>query len=174
MVRGVPECEFVVFFDADGQVGTLELRRLGDSVLNASHLHDVPFGEVIAKARECLAPFHDALAKERVLVNGRAPDFALWAEALRQRPGRRGHSESHTLDLARVARAYADLVAADDPAPLRTLAEHLSLSYQRVRNLVHEARTKEGLLTATKAGRASGRLTAKAERILEGDDSGLR
>lgn len=174
MVRDVPECEFRVLFDADGHVGCIEIRRIGESFASPARLHDVPFGEVIAKAREFLAPFHEQLAAQHTMVDGRSPDFAAWSASLRERPGRRGHDESHLRDLARVARAYEQLVVTEkDRAPLQTLADRLNLSYQRVRNIVHEARS-EKLLTATKAGRAGGHLTAKANRILEGDKDGTR
>jgi hypothetical protein len=133
--------------------------------LNARLIHDLPFGEIVAAARADLAAW--ASDVDRV-----APDMAArrqhFAAVLRERPGRRGRTD---LEYARLAAEYAELIFDGDTMPVVTLAEELHVAESTVRNQLSEAR-RRGLLTATKPGRAGGRLTAKAQRLLKEPDHG--
>jgi hypothetical protein len=166
-----------VAFDAAGAVVRFEVvaERAGSSgvqlasdahrpagvPLSARLLHDLPAGQIIAAARSYLAEAASSAPP------GDSPDLAAarqhFAAALRERPGRRGRTD---LEYAKVAREYADLVAAGDEGPVLTLAKRLIAAESTIRNQLTEAR-KRGLLTSTRPGRAGGRLTARATRILK-------
>ncbi len=70
-------------------------------------------------------------------------------------------------DLARVAEAYVEAVAADPRRSNVVLADRLGLTTRTATRLVHKAREK-GLLTkpASPRGKAGGQLTNEARRIL--------
>lgn len=70
---------------------------------------------------------------------------------------------------AEVARLYAALVAAGATRPIPTMVEMMGLAPATVSGAVRDAR-QMGFLTKTRSGRAGGRLTAKAERLLHNDD----
>jgi hypothetical protein len=69
---------------------------------------------------------------------------------------------------AEAARLYAALVEGGATHPLPTLAGQLGLAQSSAATVIRDARSM-GLLTATSRGRAGGRLTAKARRILAKD-----
>jgi transposase len=66
---------------------------------------------------------------------------------------------------AEVAAAYAEAVAAGNNRPIDTIADALGRSRNTVKDVIREARAR-GLLTETTHGRAGGRLTAKAKKLL--------
>lgn len=68
---------------------------------------------------------------------------------------------------AEMAAAYAEAVAAGNNRPIDTIAEALGRSRNTVKDVIREARAR-GLLTETTHGRAGGRLTAKAKKLLKG------
>lgn len=138
--------------------------------LTARLVHDLPFGEMVAAARAMLAGWTAELDEHESAADMAARRQHFGA-VLRERPGRRGRTD---LEYAHLADAYARLVADGDRAPVRTLAVDLSVAESTVRNQVSEARAR-GLLTSSRPGRAGGRLTARARRLLtEGDDHGAR
>jgi transposase-like protein len=67
---------------------------------------------------------------------------------------------------AEMAAAYAEVVAAGNNRPVDTIAEALGRSRNTVKDVIREARAR-GLLSETTHGRAGGRLTAKAKRLLK-------
>jgi hypothetical protein len=72
---------------------------------------------------------------------------------------------------AEMAAAYAEAVSAGNNRPIDTIAEALGRSRNTVKDVIREARAR-GLLTETTHGRAGGRLTAKAKRLLRKRQSG--
>jgi hypothetical protein len=66
---------------------------------------------------------------------------------------------------AEMAAAYAQAVEAGNNRPIDTIADALDRSRNTVKDVIREARAR-GLLTETTHGRAGGRLTAKAKRLL--------
>jgi hypothetical protein len=86
-----------------------------------------------------------------------------------QEPKRRGRKGRTDLDYARLARRYVALL--DHAAPVKILSKQMKLNESTVRVLIYEAR-QHGLLTPGAPGRAGGKLTDKAQRILAaaGDD----
>jgi biotin operon repressor len=67
---------------------------------------------------------------------------------------------------AEMAAAYAEAVSAGNNRPVDTIAEALGRSRNTVKDVIREARAR-GLLTQTTHGRAGGRLTAKARKLLK-------
>ena len=86
---------------------------------------------------------------------------AEWAQTLATRPGRKGREER---DYAEVAARYVD--ALGSRTPIKELAEQLFLSDSQVRSVLNKARDR-GLLTAAPKGKAGGKLTDKALKILK-------
>jgi biotin operon repressor len=72
---------------------------------------------------------------------------------------------------AEMAAAYAEAVSAGNKRPVDTIAEALGRSRNTVKDVIREARAR-GLLTETTHGRAGGRLTAKAKKLLKQRDTG--
>ena len=70
---------------------------------------------------------------------------------------------------AEMAAAYAEAVAAGNNRPIDTIADALGRSRNTVKDVIREARAR-GLLTETTHGRAGGRLTAKAKKLLRRRD----
>lgn len=130
---------------------------------SARLLRRVPFGELVADAREMLIRRAQKMPDLPQLQ--RVHDLAA---ALAERPGRRGRQD---IEYARIAREY--VARLDEPAPVRALSEALFLSEQRTRNVLMEARQR-GLLTTPPKGRAGGKLTAKAKAILKEAEDGAR
>lgn len=81
---------------------------------------------------------------------------------LSRRPGRRGRSDLNYLP---IAVRYAELVAAGDPTPVKTMAAE-NEGRPGMTDLVRRCRER-GLLTKGNQGRAGGALTDKALRLLE-------
>lgn len=79
-----------------------------------------------------------------------------------RRPGRAGRPDSF---YAQVASTYVRAQEAGSSRPTKDAAEALGLKQSYVRDVLHDARER-GLLTKTLPGRAGGRLTAKARRLL--------
>jgi hypothetical protein len=67
---------------------------------------------------------------------------------------------------AEMAAAYAEAVSAGNNRPIDTIAQALGRSRNTVKDVIREARAR-GLLTETTHGRAGGRLTARAKRLLK-------
>lgn len=146
--------------------------------LNATFVHRVPVGAIIASARTwagmaARSRAHrdaqdsaggDEVRFAELLAEGQPAEIQQWAALVTARTGVRGKDDRV---FAEVANQYVLLVGAGERAPLKKLAEVLHVSRSRARNVVLEAR-KRGLLTETKPGRAGGDLTAKARRLLEG------
>ena len=81
---------------------------------------------------------------------------------------RRGPSGRPEIEWAYIAATYATNYR--QGGTIRTLAEQLEVNQSQARQLVVNARRK-GFLSATKQGRAGGRLTEKAKKILQDGDS---
>jgi hypothetical protein len=164
-----PEWEFLLCYGADGEVSTFEVRRLLGPPLSARLLHSIPFGVLNSVGRRELGQFQALLAQVEHTAEDRER-AAMWAKSFQARPGQRGRPD---LEYAQLADAYLALLnqAETTAKPTKALAEQLYLSESRVANLLSEARRRE-LLTKPPPGRAGGRLTATAERLLaqrEGD-----
>jgi hypothetical protein len=67
---------------------------------------------------------------------------------------------------AGMAAAYAEAASAGHNRPIDTIAQALGRSRNTVKDVIREARAR-GLLTETTHGRAGGRLTARAKRLLK-------
>jgi hypothetical protein len=82
------------------------------------------------------------------------------ADALKEprRPGRRGRDDAF---FAAFAAEYVARVAEGSSRPVAELAKRRHLSPERVRDVLHQARTRE-LLTRPASGKAGGHLTEKA------------
>ncbi len=92
-------------------------------------------------------------------------------EATRQRPGRRGRPISYYLQWAM---RYVELVDRGSTRVNRDLAERFDLPVATVTQIISTARNRHRLLTKTKQGQPGGRLTAKAERLVERLDEEMR
>jgi len=140
--------------------------------LTAALLHRMRTGEAIARARVIASATARARARRGehragpARGDGPAVDLAHFAALVNERTGTRGKGDEV---FARAAAEYVGFVEAGERAPLRALAGVIQVSESRARNIVHEARAR-GLLTKTKPGRRGGRLTAKARRLLDGED----
>lgn len=66
---------------------------------------------------------------------------------------------------AKIAKAYADRIAAGDRSPIRTLATRRRTSLAQVRAAVHQARIR-GFLSGGHQGKRGGILTAAARQLL--------
>jgi hypothetical protein len=82
-----------------------------------------------------------------------------------RRPGRVGRPD---IFYARLANRYLQLVETTS-SPTKSLAAEIHESQPTTRDLIHEARRRR-LLTKTERGRAGGRLTEKAKRLLSGEE----
>jgi hypothetical protein len=67
---------------------------------------------------------------------------------------------------AEMAAAYAEAVGAGNNRPIDTIADALGRSRNTVKDVIREARARR-LLTETTHGRAGGRLTVKAKKLLK-------
>jgi hypothetical protein len=67
---------------------------------------------------------------------------------------------------AEMAAAYAEAVSAGNNRPVDAIAKALGRSRNTVKDVIREARAR-GLLTETTHGRAGGRLTSKAKKLLK-------
>ena len=85
-------------------------------------------------------------------------------DALRPRRERGRRKSEHWF--AEVARFYAAIVATGSTRPIPLMAQMMGLAHATVSGAVRDAR-KRGYLTSTRGGRAGGRLTARAERLLD-------
>lgn len=95
-----------------------------------------------------------------------APDLT---ESLRRKPGPAGASD---LEYARLAARYVQLVDEGSTSPNEDLAEELGDGWDAalVRDWLHRARHRRGLLTPTRRGQAGGRLTDKARELLAAEE----
>jgi len=130
--------------------------------LTARTMRRFPIGEIQRTAERA---YVDALRKQSRLRWLSRPDddrLQRWVAVFDsvRRPGRRGRDDAA---YAAVAERYVSLLGAGRAIAL--LAEELSYSPSRVRDLVYEAR-RRGLLTATRRGAEGGELTAKALALL--------
>ena len=86
-----------------------------------------------------------------------------WSEAAAARPGRRGRPPEWYADFAR---EYDELVNRQGSRkPIDDLAARRQMDRTQVRNIIYKCRER-GLLTGSGQGSSSGKLTAKARKIL--------
>jgi hypothetical protein len=78
-----------------------------------------------------------------------------------RRPGSSGRPDRFYLDIA-----VRYLEAVSGRHPVEDVAAQLGMERRYIRDLLHEAR-RRGLLTKPPRGRAGGRLTGKAEKLLD-------
>jgi hypothetical protein len=110
-----------------------------------------------------LAAFDRAKNREEVRRHGRyLKTRAPLLDTEPRRPGRRGRNDEFYAD---IALRYWLLMADGNSTPTAALARQMSYSPQRIRDLVHEARSR-GLLTKSPPGRAGGELTPKTQELL--------
>lgn len=83
-----------------------------------------------------------------------------------ERPGRRGRPDRYYLLWAE---RYVKALEHDTKRPVAYLAERYGLKPTQVRDLIHKARER-GLLTKSRRGQASGRLTEEAKDLLRRKD----
>lgn len=92
------------------------------------------------------------------------PEIGIEAQAAEFRDNRRpGKARREDIFYVQVGVRYLQLLATGSPTKL--LASELHVSQSQARDLIHEARRRK-LLTKTERGRAGGRLTEKAQRLL--------
>lgn len=173
-----PGWTFTVGFGDIGDVTSFSIDAHGKDVrrrapLNYALVHAVPAGAIIERAR-IIASAH-ARMRAREASGGQrgftyptpdpvaAESLKHWSALVAERTGTRGKDDRV---YAHVAAQYVEILQTGVRAPLRELAERLGVGESRARNLVYEARQR-GLLTATKQGVKGGRLTAKANRLIE-------
>ncbi len=70
--------------------------------------------------------------------------------------------------VAEFARAYVEKIDQGRAAPIKELAEEHNFSRDNVRDIIREARTRGFLTRPTERGKAGGKLTPKARRVLGG------
>jgi hypothetical protein len=149
----------IVVYDTSGPV--LGLRQLlvtpatqgtPTTDINVDVLRSVRLGMVRSRVH--------VLLREVVYVH--VPRFRTRDFAKTRRPGRKGRDD---LAYAKVAAEYVQHLG--DPTPVKTLAAKLGYSTSLVRNVLHEAAERE-LLEGRQQGRAGGRLTDKARRLIDG------
>jgi hypothetical protein len=141
--------ELRIFFDPDEALpaGGLTARRVR-SVTLQNHLETL---------RDVLQSSSRSRGDPPILVEGFSS-----AVLRRARAGRRGLPERH---YAEVASAYVDALASGSKRPVAELAKEYHVSYSRMADQIHEARSR-GLLTRSAPGRAGGELTEKAKKFL--------
>jgi len=83
-------------------------------------------------------------------------------------PGKPKRQRRDDLYFARLAARYAELVELGMRRPIPLLAAETGLAPSTLTAAIRDAR-RTGFLTATPRGRAGGRLTAKARRLLDDD-----
>lgn len=155
----------VVGFSVDEYEWRADERR----PLTASRLHALRAGEAISRARVIASATARARARRgenrsgAARLDGPQLDLAHFQALVHERPGRRGSDE---VLLARIALEYERRVEAGDRAPNRGIAEAFLISESTAANKVLDARERGFLTKAPKQGKAGGRATAKARRIL--------
>jgi hypothetical protein len=111
-----------------------------------------------------LTALHDAIGKVNasasfLTMHGIDPDKAFHAQ---RRPGRRGREDSF---YALWAKRYLDRCATTRRPYAELAKEHKGYAERSIRDIVQTAK-RRGLLVGGSQGRAGGRLSAKAERLL--------
>lgn len=160
----------VVGFSVDAHEWRAERRHPLDTAL----IQGLGAGGAIAKARVIASATARAQVRRARIdpgqpdlaplpASGPVSDLSHWSALVSERTGMRGKGDEV---YAKVAAAYVAAVDSGERAPLRMVAEAFHVSEGRARNIVHEAR-KRGLLTATKAGKKGGRMTAKGRSVLK-------
>ena len=130
------------------------------------HARDLrfPFGRWRGYARDNLQSVRHAIGEEQfeaLFVGRTMPIQAI--EQLAEPPSRRKRWNDY--QHAVLAAQYAAIVESGERKAVKVLAEKLGYAVDTVRDLVHETR-RRGLLTPTGQGVAGGRLTPRAEQIL--------
>lgn len=131
--------------------------------LTARFLRGLPVGEIESVARRQQADLADSMWAEG--ISGSLIERHAQAFDKEPRPGRRGRADR---SYAEVAAIYVEACQSGSRSPVVDVAESLSYSTKRVRNLLTAARRK-GLLTAAPAGRHGGQLTEAALTLLRKD-----
>lgn len=139
-------------------------RPIPDRGLTARGLRQIPLGKHLRLAQK------EAAQEERMFESA-PPSFQRFAWPLerdRRRPGPKGWPDQH---YAKIAAAYVDALAGGSRRPVNDATEFLKkqglpYSKDRIRDAVSEAR-RRGLLTPAQRGRAGGRLTDRAQKLLE-------
>lgn len=136
--------------------------------LNTTTLRSLPLAELVQASMEDAMDFADGYGVTYQLLDER------WIERLKDdrapvKGGRPGNGEEfYAIKAAR----YAQLVAAGDPKPIATMTEHEPHTAEAtVRGWIQKA-ARMGLLEGRVPGRPSGRLSARAELILQGRSDG--
>jgi hypothetical protein len=144
------------------------MSRGDDGGLLVSGLRVVPKSDDISAglSAEVLRriPFSAYHSLARALPNPREPGQKVGSK---NNPNKRTGRPRKRPDryFAEVASKYVSLVAEGDLTPIQSLGDHLGLSTDRVRDLIHKARMRH-LLTKTRQGRLGGQLTPAARRLL--------
>ena len=130
--------------------------------LSPTFIRGVQWGSLFESARQ-LCWMVLAFSDER----GTSAFEQVWRP--RQDPGTRpGPPDKSRRTLALLAARYVALIEAGERAPTKALAEELNYSPVTINEQLRKARNA-GLLTAAPKGKAGGRLTAKAKKLLEDD-----
>ncbi len=154
--------------------GRWSAEELGDDAtappggLSTETLRAVKLGEHRHQAERELARFAGRIRRRWPDYDPFGPDGVLGRHGITREAvtpsGRRTRDERF---YAGIAALYAEQVAAGSRRPVKAVAEAIGADPGYTRNLVEDCR-KLGLLTAAKHGRAGGKLTAKARRLLRG------
>ncbi|GAA4361974.1 hypothetical protein [Angustibacter luteus] len=143
--------------DRPVELTILAARSDSDVALTTSVLRAIPLGQLIDAAR---AVSRDASVLYDAYEAAIAEELIVWTQDARRTGAKRSG-----LAYAALAARYADLVARGDRKPAETLGAELDMSPVTVSQRIREAR-QSGLLTPAVPGRASGRLTREAVRLL--------
>jgi hypothetical protein len=162
--------------EARHRPGRWSAERLGDEAkvpqggITADTLRQVAEPDVHRRrAHEEIAQFGERLLRRWPGYDAFGPAGVLGRHGIRAEDFEAGRLRLDDLFYAELAAAYADAVEAGNTRPIDTLAEEIGRSRNYVRDVIREARAR-GYLTKTASGRAGGRLTIKARKLLRQRD----
>lgn len=173
-VDGLP-AEVLVDLTADGRVVRFEMKSAAPAgALTRRMLCAAPIGEIqrTFRARVDASSARWAAAARKTeappdphsLLGRLASDSHGLAEEMSRRPGAAGRGDKH---YAEIAAKYVKALKLQHP--VEAVAEATGMSPKAVRNVLYKARERD-LLTSVGQGRAGGKLTDKAERLLAGEE----
>lgn len=138
-----------------------QLRKLPPGGIPATVLRRIRLTDIFDEVRRQFETIADVPEEWRELHRAVWLDRAL--KTVPRYPGRRGRDDAF---YASVAAAYVTELDRGSRRPVADVAERLGWPPGTVTQIIHEARRRRGLLTASPEGRAGGQLTAKARKLL--------
>ncbi len=136
---------------------SFEGKKTPDVPINSRYLQLLGLGEILSSARAEYLELLDITAEANIFLEAQQ-DIKHWPN-----PGALGHADKK---YAQLAFLYTNLVRSGCPNPIDELAQDMDCDRETASSRVAESRNR-GLLTRPKQGHLGGRLTSKAEKLLE-------